>query len=404
MHYIKFNLLAMQHLLAMFGATVLVPFITHMDTSIALLSAGVGTLIFHLFTKGVVPVFLGSSFAFIPVILLTLQNYDHAHLKGGIISAGLVYIFIAFMIKLYGNDKISKLFPAIVLGPIIMAIGLRLTPIALSMAGYSNDNIDFKSLSLAGVALFVMIFVSFLQKSFFRFIPILVAIIVSYLFALYLGMVDLTPVKNAPWFGLSDGAINTILTMPAFNASVIFLVAPIALVTFVEHIGDINTNGAVVGKDFVKNPGLHRTLLGDGLATLFAGLIGGPANTTYSENTAVLASTKVYNPTLLRLTALFAILIALVAKISVLITTLPTPIMGGISLILFGLIFSIGLKNMMKDNLNFNNYKNLIIPACVISVGVFVNSIKITDNLVISGLFLATILGVVLNKLLPDMD
>jgi uracil permease len=404
MNYVKFNLLAMQHLLAMFGATVLVPFITHMDTSIALLSAGIGTLIFHLFTKGVVPVFLGSSFAFIPVILLTLQNYDHAHLKGGIISAGLVYIAIAFMIKLYGNDKISKLFPSIVLGPIIMAIGLRLTPIALSMAGYSNDNMDYKSLFLAFVALFVMIFVSFIQKSFFRFIPILVSIIVSYLVALYLGMVDLSAVKNSPWFGLSDGAINTILTMPQFSVSVIFLVAPIALVTFVEHIGDINTNGSVVGKDFVKNPGLHRTLLGDGLATLFAGLIGGPANTTYSENTAVLASTKVYNPVLLRLTALFAILIALVAKISILITTLPTPIMGGISLILFGLIFSIGLKNMMKDNLNFNNYKNLIIPACVISVGVFVNSIKITDNLVISGLFLATVLGVVLNKVLPDMD
>ena len=398
----KNYILGLQHVLAMFGSTVLVPFITGLDTSVALLCAGLSTLTFHLVTKGIVPVFVGSSFAFIPAIILVLKNYDETYLKGGIIVAGLVYVFIAGFIKLYGVQKIKSYFPPIVLGPIIIAIGLKLSPIALSMSGYSAENSNYISLLIAFITLFTMVGISFLQKSFFRFMPILVAIFVGYLFSMAFGLVDFTAVANAPWFALSSNAINTIFSMPKFNLTVIFIVAPIALVTFLEHLGDIQTNGSVVGKDFTKNPGLHRTLLGDGLASMLAGILGGPANTTYAENTGVLAATKMYDPKIIRIAAFMAILLAFLGKLTALIQSLPTPVMGGVSMILFGLIATIGIKVIIEAKLDFNNYKNLTIPALILITGIFVDSLHITNNIQLSGLFLATVFGIVLNKILPE--
>lgn len=401
-HKTKNYILGFQHVLAMFGSTVLVPFITGLDTSIAILCAGICTLLFHLTTKGIVPVFLGSSFAFIPAMLLVLKDYDTASLKGGIIMAGLVYVVIAGFIKLYGSQKIKDYFPPIVLGPIIIAIGLKLSPIALSMSGYSPSGTNYTYFAIAFITLFTMLGVSFLQKSFFRFMPILVAIFVGYIVSIIFTDVDFTPVANASWFGLSSSSIDTLFTMPKFNIGAIFIVAPIAMVTFLEHLGDIQTNGSVVGKDFTKNPGLHRTLLGDGLASMVAGLLGGPANTTYAENTGVLAATKMYDPKIIRIAACMAIALAFLGKLIAIIHNLPTAVMGGVSMILFGLIATIGMKVIIEAKLDFNNYKNLSIPAIILIIGIFVDTLEVAHNIEISGLFLATVIGVVLNKVLPN--
>lgn len=324
----KEYILGVQHVLAMFGSTVLVPFLTGMDTSVAILCAGLGTLAFHVVTKGIVPVFLGSSFAFISAIILVLKQYGLPELKGGIIVAGFIYMFLAGFIKIYGSAKIKQLFPPIVLGPIIIAIGLKLSPVALAMSGYKPDGIDYTSVLIASITLATMLGISFLQRSFFRLMPIIIAMFVGYIFTIIFGLVDFTPIINAPWFGYSKHSLDVIFTMPKFNLTAILVIAPIALVTFIEHMGDIQTNGAVVGKDFIKNPGLHRTVIGDGLATLLAGILGGPANTTYGENTGVLAVTRIYDPRLLRIAATMAILLSMLGKVSALIQNLPQAIMG----------------------------------------------------------------------------
>ena len=296
-------ILGIQHVLAMFGATVLVPFLTGLNPSIALISAGVGTLIFHFCTKRIVPVFLGSSFAFIGALTLVLKNEGIAAIKGGVIAAGFIYVFMAYLVKVFGVERIKSFFPPIVTGPIIMLIGLRMSPTALNMAGYTNGKFDPKSLIVALAVILTMIFITMMKKTFIRLIPILMAVIVGYITAAFLGMVDFGVVSQAKWIGLSSEAANDLLTIPAMSLTGIIAIAPIALVVFIEHIGDITTNGAVVGKDFFKDPGIHRTLLGDGLATIAAGFLGGPANTTYGENTGVLAVTKVYDPVILRIAA-----------------------------------------------------------------------------------------------------
>ncbi|MCL2566731.1 MAG: purine/pyrimidine permease [Alphaproteobacteria bacterium] len=399
---IKHYILGLQHVLAMFGSTVLVPFITGLDTSIALLCAGLGTLLFQLTTKGIVPVFLGSSFAFISAMILVLKEYDITYLKGGIIAAGLCYILFAAAVKIYGPQKIKSFFPPIVLGPIIIAIGLKLSPIALEMSGYSMTNPNYTHLVIAFITLLTMVSISFLQKSFFRFMPIIVAIFVGFIVSMLFGLVDFSHIKDAAWFGLSAKAISNISSMPKFNLSVVLIVAPISLVTFLEHLGDIQANGSVVGKDFTKDPGLHRTLLGDGLSTMLAGLLGGPASTTYAENTGVLAATKVYDPRILRIAAIMAVILAFMGKLTALIQSLPTPVMGGVSMLLFGLIATIGIRVIIEAKLDFNNYKNLTIPALILIVGIFVDTLKFTEHVEFSGLFLATILGVILNKILPE--
>ena len=393
--------LGIQHVLAMFGATVLVPFLTGLNPSIALICAGVGTLIFHSVTKGIVPVFLGSSFAFIGATALVFKEQGIAILKGGIISAGLVYVLMSFIVLKFGVERIKSFFPPVVVGPIIMVIGLRLSPVALSMAGYSNNTFDKDSLIIALVVV-TMISISILKKSFFRLVPILISVVIGYIVAYFMGDVDLSKVHEASWLGLPTGAFETITTLPKFTFTGVIALAPIALVVFIEHIGDITTNGAVVGKDFFKDPGVHRTLLGDGLATMAAGFLGGPANTTYGENTGVLAVTKVYDPAILRIAACFAIVLGLIGKFGVILQTIPQPVMGGVSIILFGMIAAVGVRTIVEAQLDFTHSRNLIIAALIFVLGIAIGDITIWGTISVSGLALAALVGIVLNKILPE--
>lgn len=394
-------ILGIQHVLAMFGATVLVPFLTGLNPSIALISAGVGTLIFHFCTKRIVPVFLGSSFAFIGALTLVLKNEGIAAIKGGVIAAGFIYVFMAYLVKVFGVERIKSFFPPIVTGPIIMLIGLRMSPTALNMAGYTNGKFDPKSLIVALAVILTMIFITMMKKTFIRLIPILMAVIVGYITAAFLGMVDFGVVSQAKWIGLSSEAANDLLTIPAMSLTGIIAIAPIALVVFIEHIGDITTNGAVVGKDFFKDPGIHRTLLGDGFATIAAGFLGGPANTTYGENTGVLAVTKVYDPVILRIAACYAIILGFIGKFGILLQTIPLPVMGGVSVILFGMIASVGVRTVVDAQLDFGNSRNLIISSIIFVLGIAIDNITIWQTLSISGLALAAFSGVILNKILP---
>ena len=394
-------ILGIQHVLAMFGATVLVPFLTGLNPSIALMSAGVGTLIFHLCTKRIVPVFLGSSFAFIGALTLVLKNEGIGAIKGGVIAAGLIYVIMSFLVKTFGVEKIKSFFPPIVTGPIIMLIGLRMSPTALNMAGYANGKFDTKSLIVAFSVILTMVSITMMKKSFLRLIPILAAVIVGYIVATILGMVDFSVVSQAKWIGLSTEAASDLFTMPSMSLTGIIAIAPIAIVVFIEHIGDITTNGAVVGKDFFKDPGIHRTLLGDGLATIAAGFLGGPANTTYGENTGVLAVTGVYDPAILRIAACYAIILGFIGKFGILLQTIPLPVMGGVSVILFGMIASVGVRTVVDAQLDFGNSRNLIISSIIFVLGIAVDNISIWQTVSVSGLALAAFSGVVLNKILP---
>ena len=394
-------ILGIQHVLAMFGATVLVPFLTGLNPSIALISAGVGTLIFHLCTKRIVPVFLGSSFAFIGALTLVLKNEGIGAIKGGVIAAGLIYVIMSFLVKTFGVEKIKSFFPPIVTGPIIMLIGLRMSPTALNMAGYANGKFDTKSLIVAFSVILTMVSITMMKKSFLRLIPILAAVIVGYIVATILGMVDFSVVSQAKWIGLSTEAASDLFTMPSMSLTGIIAIAPIALVVFIEHIGDITTNGAVVGKDFFKDPGIHRTLLGDGLATIAAGFLGVPANTTYGENTGVLAVTGVYDPAILRIAACYAIILGFIGKFGILLQTIPLPVMGGVSVILFGMIASVGVRTVVDAQLDFGNSRNLIISSIIFVLGIAVDNISIWQTVSVSGLALAAFSGVVLNKILP---
>lgn len=395
-------ILGLQHVLAMFGATVLVPFLTGMNPSIALLTAGVGTLLFHTCTKGIVPVFLGSSFAFIGAISLVLREAGVGAVKGGVIAAGVVYIVMSRLVKIYGVEKIKSFFPPVVVGPTIVVIGLRLSPTALSMAGYSNGQFDGKSLIVSGIVVLSMIGISILGKSFFKLVPILISVILGYIVSIFLGMVDFTPIKEAGWIGLSSDALYSLVTVPEFSLTSILAIAPIALVVFIEHIGDITTNGAVVGKDFFANPGISRTLLGDGLATVVAGFLGGPANTTYGENTGVLAVTKVYDPSILRIAACYAIGLAFIGKFGVILQTIPAPVMGGISVILFGMIASVGMRTLIEAQLDFSHSRNLIISSLILVFGIGIDNIVVWRTVSLSGLAIAALIGVILNKIFPE--
>ncbi|WP_256478652.1 uracil-xanthine permease family protein [Sebaldella sp. S0638] len=394
-------ILGIQHVLAMFGATVLVPFLTGLNPSLALLAAGIGTLIFHFVSKKIVPVFLGSSFAFIGALTLVLKQDGIGAVKGGVICAGFVYVFMSIIIKVFGVEKVKSFFPPIITGPIIMVIGLRMSPVALSMSGYSNGKFEIRSLIIALSVLITMIVVSILGKSFFKLVPILISVIVGYLVSMSFGIIDFSPIHAANWIGFSKEAFSDLSTMPVFKLSSIIAIAPIAFVVFIEHIGDITTNGAVVGKDFFKNPGIHRTMLGDGLATIAAGLLGGPANTTYGENTGVLAVTKVYDPSILRIAACYSIFLSIMGKFGAVLQTVPQPVMGGVSIILFGMIASIGVRTLIDANLDFGHSRNLILSSLILVLGISIDNIVVWNTVSVSGLAVSAFFGVILNKLLP---
>ncbi len=390
-------ILALQHLIAMFGATVLVPILTGLDTSVALFTAGVGTLIFHLCTNGKVPVFLGSSFAFIPVILTVKQMYDGdlAYAQGGIVVAGLIYVIISFFIKKFGVERIRKYLPAQVVGPMIMVIGMNLIPTAFNMAK--------GNLVIAAITLGIALLINFKGKGFVRQLGILVGVTSGYIISMIAGHVDTSVIKNAPIIAVPA------FSFPKFDIGAIAIIAPVVLAVFMEHLGDITTNSQVVGKNFIEDPGLNRTLLGDGLATAVAALIGGPANTTYGENTGVLAITKNYDPSILRLTAVFAIALGFISKVGVVLTTIPEPVMGGISLMLFSMISLIGVKTIKTEKVKYN-WKNLLIMGTILVLGIgsgIIESkfgisigIPVSETVRISGLSLAAIVGIILNIIL----
>lgn len=388
-------ILALQHMIAMFGATVLVPLITGFDVGTALFCAGCGTLIFHFCTKKKVPVFLGSSFAFIPVITYVADTYGSLrYAQGGIVVAGFLYVIISLIIKKVGPEKVERFFPAQVVGPMIIVIGLNLVPNAFQMAS--------ENFYVAGITFGCAVLLSKFGKGFLKQLSIIISVILGYIIALKFHLVDLTAVQEASILQMPK------FQLPIFNFGAILVIVPVVMAVFMEHIGDITTNSAVVGKDFVKDPGLHRTLLGDGLATMFAGLVGGPANTTYGENTGVLAITKNYDPSILRLAAVFAIILGCVGKIGGFLSTIPTAVMGGISVMLFSMIAVVGVRTIktavIQQRLEIN-FKNILVMAAVIVIGLGPHAglnvaIPISETVSISGLSLAAIVGVVLNLIL----
>lgn len=427
----KMLLLGIQHTFAMFGATVLVPALTGLDPSVALFCAGGGTIIFHLVTKRKVPTFLGSSFAFIAAIVTVsammsgsgevgspqyAQGLPYA--TGGIVVAGAVYLLLALLVRIFGVERIRSFFPPLITGVTIIVIGLMLAPSAISsitgqivklegavIAGGMTDELaalgatavpDWVNWVVAAVTVATMFVVSIFAKGFFKLVPILIGIVIGYVCAAIFGIVNYAPIAEAAWFHVPG------FFLPKFDIRAIMIIAPIAVVTFVEHMGDIAASSAVVGKDFMTDPGLHRTLIGDGLATAFAGLIGGPANTTYSENTGVLAATKNYNPTTLLIAACFAIAMAFFGKLGAVLQTLPGPVMGGISVVLFGMIATVGLRTLIENQVDFKNTRNLLIAAVMIVLGLGAGGAISIGGVEVSGVAMCAILGIILNKLLPE--
>lgn len=385
-------ILGLQHLIAMFGATVLVPYLTGLNPSIALFTAGLGTLIFHSCTKFRIPVFLGSSFAFIPVILTVKEMYngDLAYAQGGIIVAGLLYILLSFLVYKIGVERIKRILAPQVVGPIIIVIALNLLPTAINM---SLDNTLIALLTLL-IAILISGFVKGLTKQF----AILIGVILGYVVSLCIGFVDTSIIKESSLFVIPP------FQFPKFDIGAILVIVPVVLAVFMEHLGDITTISVTVGEDFIKDPGLHRTLLGDGLATAVAGLIGGPANTTYGENIGVLAITKNYDPFVLRLSAIFAIVLSFVGKVGAVLYSIPTAVMGGISIMLFSMIGLIGVKTIKNSKVELN-IKNIIVMIVILVIGLGGNfglnlAIPLSETVSLSGLSLASIIGVILNLII----
>ena len=415
----KMLVLGFQHMFAMFGATVLVPLITGLDISTTLLMAGLGTLLFHLFTKFQVPAFLGSSFAFLggyatvaPMLEDGTANKEmlpYACL--GVACAGLLYLVLAAIIKLVGIKKVMKLFPPVVTGPIIIAIGLGLAPSAVN-----NCTTNW---TLAIITLAIVIIVNVFGKGMLKIVPILVSIIGSYIIAIVVGnlagvesfAVDFTQVKEAAWIGIPIEWSSTVfggVRDASLAISAIIAIMPIALATMMEHIGDMSAISATCGKNFIAKPGLHRSLMGDGLATTMSALFGGPANTTYGENTGVLALSKVYDPRVIRIAAYFAILFSFCPKFAAIIYSIPTSIVGGISFVLYGMISAIGVRNVVEAQVDFSKSRNTIVAAVILVLALGMSSgatftiagISIT----ITGLALAAVAGIVLNAVFPGKD
>ncbi len=384
-------ILALQHMFAMFGSTVLVPSLTGLSPAVALFTSGLGTLIFHFITGGKVPAYLGSSFAFIAPIIAAKSQFGTDGAMLGIITVGIVYSIMSIVIKYVGTDFFRKLLPPVVVGPVIITIGLGLAPVAKDMAS--------EHLLTAFVTLSIAVAISVFAKGIVKVIPILLGIIGGYIFAAFMGLVDFTPVMEASWIAFPKFALPQI----SGNLKAITLIAPIALVTMVEHLGDVLAISSTTKNDFIEDPGLHKTLLGDGIATLMAGLFGGPPNTTYGENVGVLAITKVYNPFIIQMTAVIVILSSFVQKLGVMIRTIPVPVMGGIVFLLFGMIASIGLRTLVENQVDLSKNRNLVIVSVTLLVGISNLTISIA-GLDFAGMGLAALVGIIMNLILPDID
>lgn len=383
---IQKTIVGAQFLFVAFGATVLVPLLVGLDPSVALFTAGIGTLIFHLVTKGRVPIFLGSSFAFIAPIIKATELYGLPSTLSGLVAVGAVYGLMSVLVRWRGVGFISRLFPPVVVGPVIMLIGLSLAGTGVSMAK--------SNWVLAIVALLTTVIVSLYGKGLLRLIPIFAGIVVGYITAVIMGIVDFQPVVDASWFALPA------FVRPDLCWEAIIFMAPVAIAPVIEHIGDVYAINEVTGKDFVKDPGLHRTMLGDGLACIAASFIGGPPVTTYSEVTGAISLTKIADPAIIRIAAIFGILFSVLGKMSALLKTIPEAVLGGIMLLLFGTIASVGINSLIKNQVDLGNTRNLVIASLILILGIG-GAELVFGSITLGGIGLAAVVGVVLNLVIP---
>lgn len=384
------TVVGVQFLFVAFGATVLVPLLVGLDPATALFTAGIGTFIFHLTTKGKVPIFLGSSFAFIAPIIKASEQWGMPGTLAGIIGVSLVYFVMSALIKWQGRKLLNRLFPPVVIGPVIILIGLSLSSSAVDMA--KNNWL------LAGISLTVAILVLTLGKGLIKLVPVVCGIVVGYIAAICMGEVDFTNVAAAPWFALPPALAD--FHLPQFAWEPFLFMIPVAIAPVIEHIGDVYVVGAVAQKDFVKDPGLHRTMLGDGLACLAASFFGGPPVTTYSEVTGAMSITKITQPQVIRISAATAIVFSVIGKLSALLQSIPAAVLGGIMLLLFGTIASVGIQNLIQHKVNLNHTRNTIIISVTLTIGIG-GAILTYGNFAMSGIGLSAIVGVLLNLVLP---
>ncbi len=397
----KNAILGVQMLFVAFGALVLVPLLTGLDPNVALFGAGIGTLLFQLITRRSVPIFLASSFAFIAPILYGVQAWGISATMGGLIAAGAVYVLLGGLIKVNGAEFIHKLLPPVVIGPIIMVIGLGLAPTAVNMAlGKTGDGsvqlIDGQvALWISCISLFTTILISVFARGMFKLLPIFGGIIAGYTLSLIFDVVSFEAVENAAWFSLPH------FTMPEFNINAILFMIPVAIAPAVEHVGDILSISNVTGKNYLKKPGLHRTIAGDGIATIAAAMVGAPPNTTYSEVTGAVMLTKAFNPVIMTWAAVTAIVLALVGKLGALLQTIPVPVMGGIMILLFGSIASVGLNTLIKNHVDLHKSRNLVIVAVTLVFGIGGMAFGIGE-FSLQGISLCGVVAILLNLILPD--
>lgn len=407
----KWIILAIQHVFAMFGATILVPILVNaaageevLTIPVALVASGIGTLLYILCTRGKSPVYLGSSFAFITPIAAAYFKGGISGAMTGVMVVGLIYIVVSLIIRLIGSKWLDKVLPPVVIGPMIMIIGLGLAPSAVGQIGIaSGASMEWKVVAIAAFTFLVTTFVMVKAKGFIKIIPFLVGIVAGYIFACVLGVVDFTAVKDANFFSVPNFVFPFIDYQLNFGA--LLTIAPIALVTMCEHIGDHTSLSNIIGKDLLKDPGLHRTLLGDGVATLVAGAMGGPANTTYGENTSVVGMTKNASVWVIGLAAIFAIILGFLGKFTAAVSTIPSPVLGGVSLLLYGFIAVNGLKVLIKNQVDFEKPKNVVVASTMLVLGLGGAAIAIVSgdlSVTISGMSLAAIIGILLNLILPD--
>lgn len=387
MNTVQKTIVGAQFLFVAFGATVLVPLLVGLDPSVALFTAGMGTLIFHAVTKGKVPIFLGSSFAFIAPIIKATELYGLPGALFGIIGVGLVYGIMSLLIRLRGVGFIARLFPPVVVGPVIMLIGLSLAGTGVDMAK--------SNWLLAIIALLTTVIVSLFGKGILRLIPIFSGIIIGYIASIFFGKVDFQLVLDAEWFALPA------FVRPEVCWEAIIFMIPVAIAPVIEHIGDVYAINEVTGKDFVQDPGLHRTMLGDGLACIASSIFGGPPVTTYSEVTGAISLTKIADPSVIRIAALFGILFSVLGKVSALLKTIPEAVLGGIMLLLFGTIASVGVNTLVKNKVDLSNTRNIVIASLILTTGIGGAEMTI-GSITIGGIGLAALVGVILNLVIPD--
>lgn len=399
--------LSFQHMFAMFGSTILVPQLVGLSPAIALLTSGIATIIFLLITKFQVPAYLGSSFAFIaPIIIATNGGTDPGNAMIGAVFVGLVYGIVSLVIWKSGYKWIMKLLPAIVVGPVIMVIGLGLSGVAVDMA-MNITNVEglkeysFLHFSAALVTLFTAIICTVYFKNIISTMPILIGLVIGYVYSIIIGIVDFTPIKEAKMFALPDFLIPGVHYDFVITSNILLVMVPIVIVTISEHIGHQLVLGKVVERDYIKEPGLHRSLLGDGLGTIVSALIGGPPKTTYGENIGVLAITRIYSVYVIMGAAVVAILLSFFGKAMAVISTIPTAVLGGVSILLFGIIAASGLRMLVDAKVDFGNSRNLVIASVILVIGIGGAKLIVTESLSIEGMALAAIIGVVLNLILP---